>query len=248
MTHIAGIDPSIASTGVARITDTGRLTTETVESTGKRTDTLPDRHRRLTGMAARIQDAAGTPRLAVIEGLVVTPGGSPLDRHHLWWLIVGGLIRREIPVAVVHPTTLKLAIAGHGRADKVAVAMAAGKLYPNDTHEITGNDVADAAGLAHLGAVRLGWDVQTLERHRTAKWSEWPVFGIDDPEATPARSVRSAPPRADKARRGPQNAATPVSRQPHQGPPESPADSAGEGSNALFCLTGTPQPGAGSVK
>jgi Holliday junction resolvasome RuvABC endonuclease subunit len=233
VTHIAGIDPSIASTGIARITDTARLTSETVASTGKRSDTLVDRDRRLTGMATRILDAAGQAHLAVIEGLIVTPGGSPLDRHALWWLIVGGLIRREIPVAVVHPTTLKLAIGGHGRADKVAVAMAIGKLYPNDADEVTGNDVADAAGLAHLGAVRLAWNVETLERHRTPKWTEWPTFGIDDTETEPSAAVRSRSPRASAQKRKPSD--------PFSGP--EPARPVGDSGNPVRVSDALSQPG-----
>lgn len=189
MSHVAGIDLSLTSTGVARIAHTRRLTTDTITSAGKRTDTLPERHQRIIRLAGQIIAEVGTAELAVIEGLIVTPGGSPLDRHHLWWLVAGRLITREIPVAVIHPTTLKKAIGGHGRADKVAVAMAVGKLYPNDAAEVTGNDVADAAGLAHLGAVRLGWDVETLARHREAKWTEWPLFGLDDPATFAAVSA-----------------------------------------------------------
>lgn len=183
MTHIVGIDLSLTCAGIARITRTGQLVTGVVESAGKRADRIPARHARITSVADRIALQLGSPDFAVIEGCTGSPGGSPLDRHHLWWLVVGALVRAEVPVAVIQPNTLKKAIGGHGRADKVVVAMAVSKLYPADVDQLTGNDTTDAAALAHLGAVHLGWDVPTLARHREAKFTEWPA------ELAPARSL-----------------------------------------------------------
>lgn len=177
MSYVIGLDLSLASTGVARISSAGQLTTQVVESKGKRADTLVDRHHRLTAMTSRILAWDVPPSLAVIEGCVAVAGGSSLDRHALWWNVVAGLMERNVPVAVIAPSSLKKAIAGHGRADKVAVAMAISRMYPADQDQLTGNDVADAAALAHLGAVRLGWDVNALERHKElVKFTVWPVF------------------------------------------------------------------------
>jgi Holliday junction resolvasome RuvABC endonuclease subunit len=174
---ICGIDYSLTCTGLALMSQLRdgpvKLTTGTVTSKGTRAASLPDRHERITTIGKEILHFAGKAELAVIEGL--TPGakgGSPVDRFAGWWFVVGGLIRRGVPVAVVAPTSLKLAIAGKGNADKAAVAVAVERLWP-DT-EITSSDVSDAVGLAHLGAVAWGWDVSTLERHRQVKWTEWP--------------------------------------------------------------------------
>lgn len=148
------------------------MVTSTVTSKGKRAASLVDRHARLTELGDDILHHAAMCDLVVIEGPFTGPkGGSPIDRHALFWFVAGGLIRREVSVAVVAPTSLKLAIAGKGNADKAALAVALMRLWPDV--DVTSSDVSDAAGLAHLGAVWLGMDVPTLERHRTVK-AEWP--------------------------------------------------------------------------
>lgn len=176
LSRVVGLDLSMTCTGIGILTQTGqgvKVATGTVTSKGKRAASLVDRHARLTELGADILHHTRAACLAVIEG--PTPGvkgGSPIDRHALWWFVVGGLVRRGVPVAVVAPTSLKLAIAGSGRADKAAVAVALTRLWPDA--DVTSSDVSDAVGLAHLGAVALGWDVPTLERHRQVKWSDWP--------------------------------------------------------------------------
>jgi Holliday junction resolvasome RuvABC endonuclease subunit len=173
---VAGIDLSLTCTGIALCIETSRGTkmiTDTVTSKGKRAASLVDRHARLTELGNAILHHAGVCDLAVIEVPAFSRlGGSPVDRHALWWFVVGGLIRREVPVAAIVPTSLKLAITGKGNCDKAAVAAAMVRLWP-DT-DVTSSDVSDAAGLAHLGAVWLGMDVPTLERHKTCK-AEWPI-------------------------------------------------------------------------
>jgi len=66
---------------------------------------------------------------------------------------------------------LTLAIARSGKADKAALAVALTRLWPQA--DVTSSDCCDAVGLAHLGAVRLGWDVPTLQWYRACK-AEWP--------------------------------------------------------------------------
>lgn len=180
-TRVAGVDLSLVCTGIAlciRTRDETTMVTSTVTSKGKRAALIPDRHARLSTLVADILRYVGTVDLAVIEGPFAGKGGSPIDRFGLWWSVVGGLVRREVPVAVVPPTSLKLAITGRGNADKAALSASLVRLWPEV--EVTSSDVADAAGLAHLGAVWLGWPVHTLERHRTVK-AEWPLF--PDPRA-----------------------------------------------------------------
>lgn len=198
MRLIVGIDLSLQCTGIAILTETQmcgiKLTTGVIPSTGKRKDTLITRHDRLTTIGQEVLHYCPGPgtlpadtwlsvvgidqeevddAFAVIEG--TTPGqagGSVVDRYALWWFVVGGLIRRGVPVAVVGPSSMKKAITGNGRADKAAVAGKIKDLYPDLV--ITSSDVADACGLAHLGAVALGWDVKALASHRQVKWTEWP--------------------------------------------------------------------------
>lgn len=178
MKHIIGLDLSLTKTGIGIITQraTGDCiaTADTITSSGHRADDLLNRHTRITELTQQITHHASTTNLAIIEGPVTgTRGGSPVDRYALWWSVASALIRREIPVAVISPKSLKLAIAASGNADKATVAVALNRLWPNV--DITSSDVADALALAHLGAVHLGWTVVTLERHRQVK-AEWPPF------------------------------------------------------------------------
>lgn len=189
MNRIVGIDLSLTSTGVAVVTETDRrilLNTEVFKSSpirtgppgknGKSTETLRDRYTRIRDHAATIIHNGSTADLVVIEGMIPSPGRDRgiQDRPALWWIVVGAFMRRDIPVAVASPAAMKRVITGKGNADKVEVALAIQKLWPNAT--LGNNDTADAAGLAHCGAVALGWDVVTLERHKTMVWTNWPEF------------------------------------------------------------------------
>lgn len=176
MRRVAGLDLSLTCTGIAICVETSRgtnMVTDTVTSKGKRAATLVDRHARLTELGRDIVHHASVCDLAVIEAPTpATKGGSPIDRHALWWFVVGALIRREVPVVSIVGSSLKLAITGKGNCDKASLAASLARLWPDV--DVTSSDVSDAAGLAHLGAVWLGMDVPTLERHRTVK-AEWPI-------------------------------------------------------------------------
>lgn len=187
MHRVVGIDLSLTSAGVAVITETDRgvrLNTEVFKSqpirtgppgkNGKPTETLRDRYVRMRDHTATVIHNVATAELVVIEGLISAPGGGVQDRIALWWIVVGACMRRDVPVAVASPSAMKRVIAGKGGADKVEVALAIQKLWPSAS--LGNNDTADAAGLAHCGAVALGWPVTTLERHRTMVWTNWPEF------------------------------------------------------------------------
>lgn len=187
MRFVVGLDLSLTSAGVAIITENSRrtvLNTEVFKSApirtgppgknGKPTETLRDRYVRMRDHSQTIIHYAATADLVVIEGLINAPGGGVQDRTALWWIVVGACMRRDVPVAVASPPAMKRVITGKGNADKVEVALAIQKLWPNA--KLGNNDTADAAGLAHCGAVALGWDVETLERHKTMVWTNWPEF------------------------------------------------------------------------
>lgn len=185
MRRVVGLDLSLRSTGIGIVTDTARgaklahdvikanvTRTGPKDAKGKSTETFGDRYRRMSELAKDVTHHAFTADLVVIEGFFVSPGVGVQDRAALWWVVAGALYRRGVPVAVISPTSVKLAIAGKGKADKVEVALAVQKLWPGA--DLGNNDSADAIGMAHLGAVALGWPVNTLERHRQVKWTEFP--------------------------------------------------------------------------
>jgi Holliday junction resolvasome RuvABC endonuclease subunit len=142
-------------------------------------ETLLDRYARLRDLSAGIVHHAAVADLVVIEGLIASPSRDrgAFDRPALWWIVVGALCRRNVPVAVASPTAMKRVIVGprpkgSGPVDKVEVALAVQKLWPGV--ELGNNDTADAAGLAHCGAVAMDMAVSALERHRTMVWTEYP--------------------------------------------------------------------------
>ncbi len=185
MPRVVGVDLSLAATGLGIITQrAGRSPiaavaefktklTKTGTKDGKPSECLRDRVARSRGIATDVWHQAGTADLVVIEGLFAgKAAGHLIDRAATWMRIVDRCVQNDVPVAVVAPTTLKLAIAGKGGADKAAMAAALVRLWP-DVGLSSDNEV-DALGCAHLGAVALGWDVPTLERHRDVKWTEFP--------------------------------------------------------------------------
>lgn len=179
MERIAGIATNLTSSGIGiitrRVTGDCLVSATMLTSRGQRGDGLAERATRIAGLAEAIDHAAGAVALAVIE----VPsrgckGGSPMDDHHLWWLVVGRLLGRGVPVAVCTPATRARFATGNERADKAAMSAAVARLWP--AVEITTSDVADAVALAHAGAVRCGWPVSTLPRHHDALAGiRWPV-------------------------------------------------------------------------
>jgi crossover junction endodeoxyribonuclease RuvC len=189
MRRVVGLDLDLAKCGIGIIThrpDRGdclvtsaRVTaplrkTGPVNVKGKSIETLSDRHSRIVDIAGQACHVALTAELVMIENKFAgSPGGKSIDRHGAYWWVVGRCLRKGIAVVEVAPASVKLAIAGDGRADKAKVSGALARLWPD--FAIGSEDEADAVGLAHLGAVYLGWPVATLERHRHIK-VEWPVF------------------------------------------------------------------------
>jgi Holliday junction resolvasome RuvABC endonuclease subunit len=191
MRRCVGLDLDLAKCGIGVITyrpDRGDCLVTSTRVTspmrktgppnlkGKPTETLIDRHARIVDIANQACHMALSADLVVIENKFAgSPGGKSIDRHGAYWWVVGRCLRKDIPVVEVAPTSVKLAIAADGRADKAKVAGALGRLWPAFT--IGSEDEADAVGLAHLGAVYLGWPVTTLERHRQVKAS-WPDLAL----------------------------------------------------------------------
>lgn len=150
MKQILGLDLSLTSSGVALIGD-GLLSAWAYKPKGTGLS-------RLRQARAEFVYWAREAELVLIEGPSYgSQGGGRQSGHHeragLWWLVYEALDKREIPVAVVPPATLKRYATGKGNASKDAMLVAAAKRFPNWEG---GNDEADAAWLAAMGADRLG--------------------------------------------------------------------------------------------
>lgn len=148
-----GLDLSLTGTGVAIVASTG-IRTALIKSKGKQADSLSQRARRLSELAAKIIDLIPEFALVVIEQPAYSQtGGSHHDRSGLWWLVVNRLAGFQ-PVVEVAPGTLKKYATGKGNAGKDEMLAAAIRRYP--AAEITDNNVADAVHLAAMGARHLG--------------------------------------------------------------------------------------------
>lgn len=169
--RIAGLDVSLTGTGIATTAGTTTITTK-----GKRADSLVQRHRRFQGITRRLFDELGTCDLAVVEAPAYgAPGGSTWDRGGLWWLIIDGLLDREIPVALVSPRSRAKYAAGNGNAGKAAVMRAVQQTYGVLTSD---DNQSDALCLRAMGHDWAGQPIGSVpEINRTALLScEWPDF------------------------------------------------------------------------
>lgn len=171
--RVAGIDISLTGSAVATLGGTIRIPT-----TGRRADPLPARHARLVGIARRILTAVGDVELAVIEGPSHhSLGGSTWDRGGLWWLVVDGLLDREIPTAVMPPTCRAKYATGSGAARKRAVMEAVARRYGA---ALATDDEADALTLRAAGLDWLGHPLVAVpDSHRGALLgTAWPDLGV----------------------------------------------------------------------
>lgn len=163
LARVAGLDISLTGTGIATLGGTTRVPTK-----GRRKDTVLERHARMKHITTRVLEETGHVDLACIEGPVsyATPGGSTWDRGGLWWRIVGALLERDIPVAVISPTARAKYATGNGGSRKPAVLEAAQRRYGAI---LESDDEADALILRAMG---LHWLEQPLadvpDGHRAA--------------------------------------------------------------------------------
>lgn len=166
-----GLDISQTSTGIAGITDEGKVWVESCGMTGKVTDTLAMRATRLQETTETILEffpASGYCEVLVEDLMMASGTGNKLDRSALWWMVVGGIIRRGYQVATASPGTLKRWGTGRGNADKVMIGLHIGRLLPEV--EFANDDELDAVCAAHLLAVRAGLPVPTRAHHIPANW------------------------------------------------------------------------------
>lgn len=179
MSLVIGLDMSITSPGLAFINDGQIVWVANMKTTGKKMRSLKypmgattaQRHvrlKRVLSFVAKEVNVFGADNfdLAVIEGPAMgSTFGSPHDRSGLWWQVVDMLLDAGIPVTEVSPAGRAKYITGNGRAKKDGVlAHAIGRWQPNVTANRAGrigncDDIADAIGLADMGARHLGHPV-----------------------------------------------------------------------------------------
>lgn len=161
-TDIAGIDPSLTSTGIALMRE-GHITTDRIRSTGKKTDTWNMRGNRINKLATTITERIPPNTLVIIEspsyGSIST---SAHDRSGLWWAIHQKLTAKGCDIIPATPAQRMMYATGKGGgkdAGKDNVLAHTIRRYPNI--DITGNDIADAVIFLAIGARLTGNPIET---------------------------------------------------------------------------------------
>lgn len=185
--YVLGVDSALHRTGVAvieRAADGCRARTEVI-ATATRDNSIPDRHRRIAAVGQGVGVLVGNrAELALIEAPALDADhGNSWDRAAVWWWIVGTLLHREIPVAMVAPTTLKKWATKSGRADKADVVKAMHAMWPGvpATCSDLRHHECEALAMATMCAQRLGWPVPIRAHHGASldvvKWPQLAPVG-----------------------------------------------------------------------
>lgn len=144
--------------------------------------------------SVRPKKLTGHPRLAFLvqeigsflknADLVVLEGGSfghvgprnPEELAGLRVMVQHWLWRREIPYAIMPPSTLKLFFAGHGQAPKPLMRGAAERLYGRTFEGPAADDECDGFALAAAGYVWLGHPLAEIPERQMAALAgcQWP--------------------------------------------------------------------------
>lgn len=178
---VLGIDPSQTAAGIAIIAGGPRninwpVLIRDVGEDGHRTDPWTRRARRIQAQSRRIMrevidDAASRFNLdyalAVVEGPAYANRlPSQFDRAGVFWGIIAALDARNIPIAVIPPTSRAMFATGHGHADKKLVLLETKAVWRDVTDDsfgrtiantITNDNHADALNLATMGVMHLKW-------------------------------------------------------------------------------------------
>lgn len=196
MTVIAGLDLSLVNAGVVVVTDATDVAYPTIIQScgrdGREGETYKQRSRRIRKQVhdvLQILEPAGKLDMAVIEGPIYGGNftGSYFDRAILWGGVYGALDARNVPVAVIPPTTGHIFTTGKGsmpkdpKAFKAIILSSVRKLLPHAN--IANHDVADAAGLALMGAMSLGVPMP----FRAQRWQYEAVHTAVWPHGKPVR-------------------------------------------------------------
>ena len=185
--RIVGADLSLASSALALVEGGAFFKADNIKSTGSRGDGYPEYVRRINYVSDRVLTTlkwwwlqpGGIDLLVIESPSHSSKFGNPHERAGLWWDVYRWAFGLEIPIATVAPPTRAKYITGSGRSDKkVVLAHAIERYVGEGTPRITNDDIADAVGLADMGARWLGEPVvpdelmpaANLEAMGGAKW------------------------------------------------------------------------------
>lgn len=185
--RVVGADVSLTSTGLALIEDGAFFKADNIKSSGKRSDGYPEHIVRIQSVTSQVLETlkwwwlqpSGIDLLVIESPSHGSKFGNPHERAGVWWAVYGWAFDRQIPIATVAPPTRAKYITGSGRSDKkVVLAHAIERYVGESTPRITNDDIADAVGLADMGARWLGEPVvpdelmpaANLDAMEGAKW------------------------------------------------------------------------------
>jgi len=167
--RILGIDPGYDRLGWAIIEHSGSET-QLIECGCIQTNKKADRFTRYQQLEAELEliVTQHQPMLASIEQLYAGQNTSTVIAvAEARGIVIGLLLRHQLSIRELNPSTVKLAVAGHGRADKAAmkkmIMLQIGKLSPRLQQKLATelDDTFDAIGLA-LTATTLGTSVESI--------------------------------------------------------------------------------------
>ncbi|QDH93551.1 RuvC-like resolvase [Gordonia phage Verity] len=206
---ILGVDPSLAATGLAKLTidnttvlgdglsdpafqNLVQVQTVTVHSSGSTKDKPRQRRLRVQSIRRQILRAAHDADLVLIE----TPyhdrnqqQAALIDRSWLWGSVLDGLAAADTPVAHVAIAKVKHIATGKGGGagtDKTAVAAGMVRMW-GDRINPHGDNEFDALALATIGGIKMArhrLPIRVLDRHLEL------VAGIDWTELEQHRADR----------------------------------------------------------
>lgn len=172
MTTIIGVDPSMAATGLA-VWRNERAYCDTL-TTSPRAGTVI----RWREILQRVWSQVDGPTVMVVETLPVGHTGVSnllIERAGLLALLQYGASSRDIPFALVNPTTLKMYATGKGNASKADMLAAA----RDDRADVRNDNEADAYWCATMALdhYRYGRTLRSIPRQAEAlRRVEWPIW------------------------------------------------------------------------
>ncbi|WP_311525326.1 crossover junction endodeoxyribonuclease RuvC [uncultured Varibaculum sp.] len=163
---VCGVDPSLTSTGLAKISGYRILDTSLIKTSGKAEVPYRERSRRITHIAGGIATFCDRADLVVIEGPSFrSVSTSTWERAALFYRALEHFLDAGIPFAVTPPKSAKKWASGAGNAGKEAVMDCLVNVFGD--FEAPSFDVSDALALAGMGAHHLG-DIAPKGRGRVS--------------------------------------------------------------------------------
>lgn len=167
MSIVLGVDPSLTSTGLARVDTDDHLVIDVATVTSK-PGNQPGIEGRVQRLARICQHVIAFADLDEVDLLVIeapafsSRSGQQHDRSGLWWRLIDRALDHGCQVVEVAPTSRAKYATGKGNAGKDEVLLAVAKRYPHV--DVTNNNEADALVLAAMGAHLVGHPIDELPK------------------------------------------------------------------------------------